>query len=307
MKTIFPLSILALAIAAFPLAAQTAKPAAPPAAKKTAGNTPATAAKTAAPARGCAKLPELSPKVPALPDGLPCAKPLYTITLSPPAKLSDVSPMEDPNLRDALGIQLPSTFTLSYIDTKVGSGARVAPRKWYTIQYTGYLVDGTKFDSSFDHPDHAPLTFQQGHKARKATTGRPRNGHRPRRNAGRRQAPPLHPLPARLGPTPTDNIPPKSWLIFDIDLISQSDKDPRPSLLPRQPHPLPSRQLRLRQQPRQLQPRPQHLPPAPSRQLRLRRQPRQHRQPHQRRQPRRSRRAQTLTSPATSKPAGGGP
>ena len=169
MKTIFPLSVLAFAIAASPLAAQTAKPAAPPAAQKTATSAPATAAKTAAPAHGCAKLPELSPKVPALPDGLPCAKPLYTITLSPPAKLSDVSPMEDPNLRDALGIQLPSTFTLSYIDAKVGSGARIAPRKWYTIQYTGYLVDGTKFDSSFDHPTTPRSPSSKVHKARKAS------------------------------------------------------------------------------------------------------------------------------------------
>ncbi len=227
MKTIFPLSALALAIAASPLAAQTAKPAAPPAAQKTATSAPATAAKTAAPARGCAKLPELSPKVPALPDGLPCAKPLYTITLSPPAKLSDVSPMEDPNLRDALGIQLPSTFTLSYIDAKVGSGARIAPRKWYTIQYTGYLVDGTKFDSSYDHPDHAPFSFLQGpgpQGQRQVVPGMD-TGLDGMRVGGKRRI--FIPYQLAYGTNQYKNIPPKSWLIFDVELVSQSDKDPR--------------------------------------------------------------------------------
>jgi len=229
MKTTFPLSVLALAIAAFPLAAQTAKQAAPPAAQKTATSTPATAAaKKQAPTQACAKLPELSPKVPALPDGLPCAKPLYTITLSPTAKLSDVSPMEDPNLRDALGIQLPSTFSLSYIDTKVGSGARVAPRKWYTIQYTGYLVDGTKFDSSYDHPDHAPLSFLQGpgpQGQRQVVPGMD-TGLDGMRVGGKRRL--FIPYQLGYGPTAHLTIPPKSWLIFDIELVSQSDKDPRP-------------------------------------------------------------------------------
>ena len=239
MKTTFPLSVLALAIAAFPLAAQTAKQAAPPAAQKTATSTPATAAaKKQAPTQACAKLPELSPKVPALPDGLPCAKPLYTITLSPTAKLSDVSPMEDPNLRDALGIQLPSTFTLSYIDTKAGSGARVAPRKWYTIQYTGYLVDGTKFDSSYDHPDHAPLSFLQGpgpQGQRQVVPGMD-TGLDGMRVGGKRRV--FIPWQLAYGPNAHGNIPPKSWLIFDVDLVSQSDKDPR--ILPTSSTPAPA-------------------------------------------------------------------
>ena len=228
MKTTFPLSVLAFTIAAFPLAAQTAKPAAPPAAQKTASNTPATAVKTAVLARGCAKLPELSPKVPALPDGLPCAKPLYTITLIPTAKLSDVSPMEDTGLRDALGIQLTSIFSLSYIDTKVGSGARVAPRKWYTIHYTGYLVDGAKFDSPYDHPDHAPLTFLQGpgpQGQRQVVPGMD-TGLDGMRVGGKRRL--FIPWQLAYGPNAHGSIPAKSDLIFDVELVSQSDNDPRP-------------------------------------------------------------------------------
>ena len=184
MKTIFPFALLALVQTA--AAAQTAAPATPHPHPQSSPAHLSPSPPHPRPA-GCAKLPAISPKVPALPPGPPCFKPLYTITLSPPAKLSDVSPMEDPNLRDALGIQLPSTFTLSYIDTKIGSGARIAPRKWYTIQYTGYLVDGTKFDSSDNHPDHGgTFTFQQGPQARKASVRSSRYGHRPRRNARRR-------------------------------------------------------------------------------------------------------------------------
>jgi len=229
MKTTFPLSVLALAIAAFPLAAQTAKPVAPPAAQKTASNTPATAVKTAAPARGCAKLPELSPKVPALPADLPCAKPLYTITLIPTAKLSDVSPMEDPNLRDALGILLPATITLSYVDTKVGTGVLVVPKQWYTVQYTGYLYDGTKFDSSYDSPDHAPFSFQQGPQGpqgrRQVIVGWD-TGLDGMRIGGKRRL--FVPWQLAYGTTPHGKIPAKADLIFDIELIGQSATDPTP-------------------------------------------------------------------------------
>ena len=227
MKTIFPLSVLALAIAALPIAAQTANPGASSAAKKTATSTPAAAATQ--PARGCVKLPTLSPKIPALPAGLSCAKPLYTITRIPGAKLTDISPMEDPGLRDALGIPLSDSFTLSYIDTKVGSGALLVPRKWYTIQYTGYLVDGTKFDSSFDHPDHAPLSFQQGPQGpqgqRQVVPGMD-TGLDGMKVGGKRRL--FIPWQLAYGPSAHANIPPKSMLIFDVELVSQSDKDPSP-------------------------------------------------------------------------------
>jgi peptidylprolyl isomerase len=227
MKNIFPLSILALTIAALPIAAQTANPAASSPAKKSATSAPAAAAMQSA--RGCVKLPTLSPKIPALPAGLSCAKPLYTITRIPGAKLTDISPMEDPGLRDALGIPLSDSFTLSYIDTKVGSGALLVPRKWYTIQYTGYLVDGTKFDSSFDHPDHAPLSFQQGPQGpqgqRQVVPGMD-TGLDGMKVGGKRRL--FIPWQLAYGPSAHANIPPKSMLIFDVELVSQSDKDPSP-------------------------------------------------------------------------------
>jgi len=225
MKTTLSLPILALAIATLPLTAQTAS--------KTAPATPAkpsiAAAKKPATAQPCVKLPTISPLVPALPAGAPCPKALYTLTTVPSVKLSDISPMEDPNLRDILGIPLPATITLSYVDTKVGTGVLVVPKQWYTVQYTGYLYDGTKFDSSYDSPDHAPFTFQQGPQGpqgrRQVIVGWD-TGLDGMRIGGKRRL--FIPWQLAYGTTPHGKIPAKADLIFDIELIAQSATVPTP-------------------------------------------------------------------------------
>jgi len=45
-------------------------------------------------------------------------------------------------------------------DTKVGTGDVAGTGKSVTVHYTGWLTDGTKFDSSKDHGQ--PFTFQLG-------------------------------------------------------------------------------------------------------------------------------------------------
>ena len=45
-------------------------------------------------------------------------------------------------------------------DTKVGTGDQAVTGKSVTVHYTGWLTDGTKFDSSKDHGQ--PFTFQLG-------------------------------------------------------------------------------------------------------------------------------------------------
>lgn len=54
----------------------------------------------------------------------------------------------------ALGVQLPAFFKtpngVYYQDTKVGTGMVAAPGAQATVHYTGWLPDGTKFDSSRD-------------------------------------------------------------------------------------------------------------------------------------------------------------
>jgi FKBP-type peptidyl-prolyl cis-trans isomerase len=46
--------------------------------------------------------------------------------------------------------------TLRYIEIKPGDGASAAWGKQYTVNYTGWLRDGTQFDSSIGKK---PLTF----------------------------------------------------------------------------------------------------------------------------------------------------
>src|SRR5436309_14614466 len=45
-------------------------------------------------------------------------------------------------------------------DTKLGDGAVAVAGKSVTVHYTGWLMNGTKFDSSKDHGQ--PFTFQLG-------------------------------------------------------------------------------------------------------------------------------------------------
>jgi len=220
MKTAATLLILAASAAA---AAQVtpAKPAA---------TTSATAVRRPAATPPCAKLPELSPKIPALPAGLPCARPLFTISTVPPGKLDYTSPLAGPTLRETLGI-VPSSFSLNYIDVKVGAGALAAPHQWYTLNYTGYLVDGTKFDSSFDHGETYVFPYGQHQVILGWDTGL--DGMR---LGGKRRL--FIPYQLAYGPNGKPapagqvSIPPKSELIFDIELISQSDKPPAPKTPP---------------------------------------------------------------------------
>jgi peptidylprolyl isomerase len=180
------------------------------------------AATTAAPA--CSKLPELSPKIPALPPGTPCAKPLYTIVTEPSVKLQYVSPLEGPGLRETLGLE-PTSFSLDYIDTKIGTGELAAPHKWYTIHYTGYLTDGTKFDSSLDRGEPISIAYGQHQVIPGWDTG-----FDGMRVGGKRRL--FIPYQLAYGATAQRQIPAKSELVFDVELISQSDEKPQPKIAP---------------------------------------------------------------------------
>jgi peptidylprolyl isomerase len=199
----------------------------------------ATTHTTTAASHGCAKVPELSPKIPAAPAGAGCAKPLYSITTVPNVLLTDISPLETPELREMLGIPTASSFSLAYIDVKAGTGALAAPHKWYSIQYTGYLPDGFKFDSSYDKPDHEPLNFLQGPgpgpQGRRMVVPGMDTGIDGMHVGGKRR---LY-IPFQLGYGPNGNpqakIPAKSWLIFDIELVAQGDTEPAPKTPPPPP------------------------------------------------------------------------
>src|SRR5271163_1123788 len=205
----------------------------PTTAPKTATTTHHTATTTAHPAAAttaptCSKLPELSPKIPALPAGTPCAKPLYTLVSEPNVKLQYVSPLEGPGLRETLGLE-PTNFSLDYIDTKIGTGELAAPRKWYTIHYTGYLVDGTKFDSSVDRGEPINVAYGQHQVIPGWDTG-----FDGMHVGGKRRL--YIPYQLAYGPNgKPPRIPAKADLIFDVELVSMSDTQPAPKTPPAPP------------------------------------------------------------------------
>jgi len=177
----------------------------------------------------CATLPEISPKVPALPAGLPCAKPLYTITVGPNVKLDYVSPLEGPDLRQTLGLE-STTFSLDYVDIQVGTGELAAPHKWYTIHYTGYMLDGTKFDSSVDRGEPIDVAYGQHQVIPGWDTG-----FDGMRVGGKRRL--FIPYQLAYGNNGKPPIPPKAELIFDVELVAQSDEKPAPKTPPTPPTP----------------------------------------------------------------------
>ena len=212
-----------IALTAAPLLAQTTptKTTAHPAA------TPVHHTAAATTAGGCVTVPVLSPKIPSLPAGSPCAKALYTITHKPAITLDYASPMLSPELRQLLD-QKAETFSLDYVDTKVGTGPLAEPHKWFTVHYTGYLTDGTKFDSSVDRGQ--PISFPYG--AHRVIEGWD-TGFEGMRIGGKRRL--YVPYQLGYGENGHQQIPAKAELIFDVELISQSDNQPTPPKPPTPP------------------------------------------------------------------------
>lgn len=143
-----------------------------------------------------------------------------------------------PNIPKVVGI--PKTiYALRYVDTLVGSGPLAEPSvlgtsmadskiKWYTVKYTGWLTNGTKFDSSYDHPGGEPITFPAG--ARRVIPGWDTGFQGMHVGGKRRLFIPYQLAYGEAGRPP--QIPPKSDLIFDIELVSVSDKAPTPPTPP---------------------------------------------------------------------------
>jgi peptidylprolyl isomerase len=144
-----------------------------------------------------------------------------------------------PNIPKVVGI--PKTlYALKYIDITVGTGPLVetsvlgtsqADSKiiWYTVRYTGWLTDGTKFDSSYDHAEGKPFTFPAG--AHRVIPGWD-SGFQGMHIGGKRRL--FIPYQLAYGEAGRPPIPAKSDLIFDIELVSQSNNPPEELTQPRQ-------------------------------------------------------------------------
>lgn len=177
-------------------------------------------------AGGCVTAPELSPTIPALPSTASCVKKLYTLTRTPTLKLDYASPLVSPAVREELG-EGAETFSLEYADVKEGTGARIEAHQCVSVQYTGWLTDGKKFDSSHDHPGGEPITFQYG--SRHVIPGWD-TGFEGMRVGGERRL--FIPYELAYGEPGRGPIPPRSELVFDVEAVSQ--KPPRAGAPPGQ-------------------------------------------------------------------------
>jgi len=120
-------------------------------------------------------------------------------------------------------------YALRYIDTVIGTGPLAESRKYYTVHYTGWLTDGTKFDSSVDRG--TPITFPYG--ARQVIPGWDTGFEGMHVGGKRRLFIPYQLAYGETGRPPV--IPAKADLIFDIELVAQSDTPPEPKPTPAPP------------------------------------------------------------------------
>ncbi len=83
------------------------------------------------------------------------ARPPAETPATPPAATKEIPPVQDKN-----AITTPSG--LKYIDIVTGTGATPQTGQLVTVHYTGWLTDGTKFDSSVDRGQPFRFTLGEG-------------------------------------------------------------------------------------------------------------------------------------------------
>ena len=102
---------------------------------------------------------------------------------------------------------------LQYQDVKVGDGAEAKPGQTAVVHYTGWLTDGTKFDSSRDRGEPFSFPIGEGQVIRGWD-----EGVAGMKVGGRRKL--LIPADlgyGEMGAPPV--IPPAATLVFDVELL----------------------------------------------------------------------------------------
>ena len=114
------------------------------------------------------------------------------------------------------GLELhKSESGLMWYDLKVGDGPMpISAQTKVTVHYTGWFVDGSKFDSSVDRGK--PATFALSGVIRGWT-----EGVGSMRTGGKRKL--LIPGKLAYGPRGRPGIPPSAFLVFDVELIETHD------------------------------------------------------------------------------------
>lgn len=160
---------------------------------------------SAAPAAQTADQPAAAPATPAAPPAGPPAQPTVDPTSVPDTTTIDGKTVKLKSYKDGL----------KYYDIKVGTGKSPKIGQTVSVQYTGTLLDGTKFDSSYDHGGQ-PIDFPIG--VGQVIKGWD-EGVPPMKVGGKRRLV----IPGNLAygeNSPTPAIPPNGTLVFDIELVA---------------------------------------------------------------------------------------
>lgn len=120
-------------------------------------------------------------------------------------------------------------YALEALDVVVGTGDTLRARQCAYAHYTGWLTDGTKFDSSRDTSrtgePREPIGFPQG--ARRVIPGWDYGVEGMQVGGVRRLVIPFPLAYGEAGRPPV--IPPRATLLFDIELLAVRDTLPRPA------------------------------------------------------------------------------
>lgn len=202
----------------------------------------------------------------------PATKPATTATAKPTTHAATTTAIKLPPGVPPVKARLQTAFSLRYQDIVIGTGADAGPHKLYSVHYTGWLAStGRKFDSSYDHPGPPlkdkdgkmlrddkdqiklgppqPISFVQG--AGRAIPGFDEGFTGMKVGGKRRIFIPWQMAYGELGREGPDaahpGIPPKTDLIFDVELMDVKDftmpvnhpamTTQRPGMTPQSPHP----------------------------------------------------------------------
>jgi peptidylprolyl isomerase len=156
-----------------------------------------------------------------------CAQQMTGVSKPPRSKAAiaktestcEAGPQAPAGLPPAPGL-VKTGYALRYVDTESGPGELAPASGYLTVHYTGWLAsNGQKFDSSYDRGE--PITFPIG--AHKVIMGWD-TGFAGMHVGGKRRL--FIPYQLAYGEQGKGPIPPRSDLIFDIELIGASDQPP---------------------------------------------------------------------------------
>jgi hypothetical protein len=144
----------------------------------------------------------------------PTAVPSPTVAASPTPCFTNQTPA--PLATDIPPVQAEPTVTpdcMKVYDIQIGNGAEAKASDTITINYTGWLEDGTIFDATSKHPHAAPYQSPLGDLITGWKEGIPGM-----KVGGKRRL--IIPPELGYGAQARSGIPANSTLIFDVELVS---------------------------------------------------------------------------------------